>query len=314
MIKRDILSRLAIKRERKTQEYYNNIARLKLDAEFNSLYDIKHNCMIYLSRNNCKENINAYTQSNERLLNKARSLGVASLDIQYDCKDCQDSGFINGKLCDCVETMILNEIYKLNDSCNNLPPYSLDDNVENLFKNTLQYKPMLKLYSELRKYRDKFPDLIIKNILICGAPGAGKTGAIISLTNSLKEKGYTTLYLNSFSLNNIFLKYHTLPVKEKLDIIEPLLKVDYLAIDDLGSEQIFNNVTIEYLNMLIDTRLLEKKSTVITSNLPLYAENNEISLIDRYGERIFSRITDKRRTFILQLNSVDNLRNIIHKK
>ena len=105
-----------------------------------------------------------------------------------------------------------------------------------------------------------------------------------------------------------------MPVKEKLDIIEPLLKVDYLAIDDLGSEQIFNNVTIEYLNMLIDTRLLEKKSTVITSNLPLYAENNEISLIDRYGERIFSRITDKRRTFILQLNSVDNLRNIIHKK
>ena len=74
---------------------------------------------------------------------------------------------------------------------------------------------------------------------------------------------------------------------EKPDL-SPLTDCDLLVIDDLGTEQIYKNVTLEYLLSTISERILAQKHTIITTNL------TPEELLDRYGDRLYSRLMDKR--------------------
>ena len=81
--------------------------------------------------------------------------------------------------------------------------------------------------------------------------------------------------------------------------MENLLDVDVLFIDDLGTENIYKNVTAEYLFVVINERIARGKQTFVSTNLTL----NDIR--NKYDERIFSRIVDKNVTFVAQLNGDD---------
>ena len=98
------------------------------------------------------------------------------------------------------------------------------------------------------------------------------------------------MYLNSFELNNIFTKIHTSPLEDKPFYYSVILDCDLIIIDDLGTEPIYNKVTKEYLYLLLNERIKRKKPFIITTNL------SPQNIIDRYEERIFSRIfTDNTR-------------------
>ena len=72
-----------------------------------------------------------------------------------------------------------------------------------------------------------------------------------------------------------------------------------MLIDDLGTEPVLKNVTKEYLYNLINTRQINKRATLITTNLSLD------NILDRYDERIFSRLGNKNLSTIIQLLSSD---------
>ena len=55
----------------------------------------------------------------------------------------------------------------------------------------------------------------------------------------------------------------------------------------------------EYLYLLISERLMQNKSTLITTNL------DGEGILTRYGERIFSRIFNKRQCKIFQIKGAD---------
>lgn len=67
------------------------------------------------------------------------------------------------------------------------------------------------------------------------------------------------------------------------DIYDSLLTVDLLIIDDLGTEGKNDMKLVELFNLL-NTRLLNSKKTIISTNLSLQ------SLFETYDERIVSRI------------------------
>ena len=71
-------------------------------------------------------------------------------------------------------------------------------------------------------------------------------------------------------------------------------QADLLVIDDLGTEPMRKNVTKEYLLILLNERIAKGKSTIITTNL------NPEQVLEKYEERIFSRMFNKRETLILQ--------------
>ena len=55
----------------------------------------------------------------------------------------------------------------------------------------------------------------------------------------------------------------------------------------------------EYFYSVFNERLANHKSTIISTNL------TPMQLLERYGERIFSRLTQKTNSLLIQINNSD---------
>ena len=135
-----------------------------------------------------------------------------------------------------------------------------------------------------------------KNIFICGQAGVGKSYLCSCIANELMKKGIFVYYTTAFNMNKTFLEYCKNSAEDLLDVF---LEPDVLIIDDLGVEPIINNITINYFYTILNERLIANKSTIINSNLM----PNEV--LDRYGERIFSRIMNKKCGLIIEYKGQD---------
>ena len=74
-----------------------------------------------------------------------------------------------------------------------------------------------------------------------------------------------------------------------------------LVLDDLGTEPVIPNVSEESLFAVLNERIGRRLPTVLATNLDFSA------LQQRYGERVFSRLTDSAATRVLRLEG-ENLR------
>ena len=113
------------------------------------------------------------------------------------------------------------------------------------------------------------------------------------------KKNYSVCFLSAFDMNNMFLKYHTTFDSTKNSWLEPLVECDMLFIDDLGTEPVMKNVTLNYLFLLLSERERFKRPIIITTNL--LPEN----ILDRYGERIYSRLNNKLSSLVLYVEGDD---------
>ena len=80
------------------------------------------------------------------------------------------------------------------------------------------------------------------------------------------------------------------------------LKIFLLAVaivDDLGAEPVLNKVTVSSFFNLFNERNAAGKPWLISTNL------TPEGLITRYGERVFSRLTDTRLTQLIEFEGVD---------
>ena len=205
------------------------------------------------------------------------------LDITYDCPLCADTGYVNGKICDCIKK-IANRI-AMNELSARMP---LDESTfENFDLNYYSDKGenpkrrMTAILKLCKEYVINFNPKTSPNLLFLGEPGLGKTHLTLAIVSGVIEKGYIPIYAPADNLFSII-------QREKFDGInkgsyEQMLECDLLVIDDLGTE-LANSFTKSALYNLINTRLLTKKPTIINTNLTL----NEIQEI--YSPRIVSRL------------------------
>ena len=133
------------------------------------------------------------------------------------------------------------------------------------------------------------------NINIIGGAGSGKTFMLECVANELIKKGVVVSFKTAFELNELARLYH---IGKSYDFSD-CLNAEVLLIDDLGTEPVLKNVTKEYLYNLINTRQINNKPTLISTNLSL--EN----ILDRYDERIFSRLGNKNLSTVIHLVSQD---------
>ena len=163
---------------------------------------------------------------------------------------------------------------------------------------------------KLKLFRKKGIDVLIElvnkinsrkknNIYVNGKSGVGKTYIMKSFAKSLVEKDKTVLYLTAFSLNNLFLEMTLGGYEVKEKILKQLLDVDLLLIDDLGTEQIYKNVTIENLYNIIDERMVRNKMIMFSTNLI------PDEILDRYDIRIYSRLFHKEKTIRMIFDGKD---------
>ena len=280
----------------------NNIELCKQNKEYLQIYNqIKQNTLQLSHALAEDKSIIKFEKKDKELNAKLKELESKLLNGKntYHCPICNDTGIVNGKYCTCLITEY-KKILRENSGINGLPTFTFkDNNIANI--KCKQSNNLTKLYSSMLNYCEEFPNNKIKNLLLCGKVGTGKSCVLSSTANYLLDKGFNCMYFTAFNLNSLFLKYHTTDFKLRGEIMDSLINADLLIIDDLGTEPIMKNVTIEYLTTLLNERM--HKHTIIATNL------SELELQNKYGDRVFSRITNKDTTRLLYLDG-DDLRHI----
>ncbi len=228
---------------------------------------------------------------------RANALGhtLEDLEPHYTCAHCNDTGFVNGEECSCFKALVYESLREgcpeLLTDISSFADVSFDIVPEN------DRPAHAKLYAILDKFQREFPDNRTKILGINGPVGTGKSYALCVLANALMKRGFSVLYLNSAEMNSLFLRYHLSSLDAKKSIWEPLIEADLLILDDLGAEPCLKNVTVNYLYCLLTER--HGKAIAFTTNL------SEPQLLEKYGERVFSRLSDKSIRFMLTLGGKD---------
>ena len=223
---------------------------------------------------------------------KLKSLKIGSIEPIYSCKKCSDSGFVDGKYCSCLIKEVNNILIKESGF------EKLEDFKDVKFDIFEDKEYMQSLYQKMQKWcHSNFE----KNIIfISGNTGVGKSHLTRCMANELINENYVVLFTTSFAMHQDFVKSHmTRDLELKNSLLDRYLNADILFIDDLGTELRNPLITINYLYHVINERKINKRPTIITSNLDLY------DLQDYYDERISSRIIDKQSSICLSIQGED---------
>jgi DNA replication protein DnaC len=279
---------------RNNKEFDSNYKRLN---ELNYLIAKKK-----YDRIDCSQDEVEYTKllkAQKKLLSSLK-LSDSDLQTKYECTLCNDSGFIENKPCVCYKREFSKRLL-IESGINYNALKKIEEFDPSICKpDDLEHKKMLeKLLIFIKTFTSSFPKVKSDLVFLTGNTGTGKTFASEVIVSELIKRCFYVNIITAFQMNNIFLDYHKDYDKSTSNKLSPLLDVDLLVIDDLGTEPIFRNVTKEYLYLIISERLRHHKKTIITTNLT----PNEF--IDKYGERIYSRVFDKSKSIAINLRGED---------
>ena len=209
------------------------------------------------------------------------------LDIPYSCKKCNDTGILNGRLCECHLTL-LQQLSVGELSCSpmlarstfetfDLKYYS--DKFDDAF-GTVPRTYMGGCLAMLKDYAENFSPRSV-SMFFSGGTGLGKTHLALAVLNKLSQKGFSVYYNSAGSIVKALEKEHFGRSNENLE--EEIFRNDLIIIDDLGTEfsTQFSQVAI---NELVNNALLLGKAMIIISNL------NVDDLEEKYGQRFISRL------------------------
>lgn len=225
------------------------------------------------------------TLSNEKqALLAARHLA----EPKADCELCGDTGYRRGALCDCVKSLARRQMYAdLSKEC----PIG-DCTFDNF---DLSYYPdvtdehgqnprrrMTQILALCREYAETFAPGASANLLFIGKTGLGKTHLSLSIAARVLERGFGVVYGAAQNLlSPVSQEYFRFSGED--DRMRALLECDLLIIDDLGTE-LHSSFTNAVIYNLLNTRLLQKRPTILNTNLSLP------ELEARYEPRVSSRL------------------------
>lgn len=214
------------------------------------------------------------------------------------CPLCNDTGYVDGKVCSCVWDLF---IKNLKEECqiDERAKFSFDDCDLSKIKNQSQRIQTSELYDSMKKYVEKFPASKCKTLVFSGGVGTGKTCLASAMARAVVEKGYAVKFVSAYEFCSLMLTVHTSPISERNALLHDVLTCDLLVIDDLGTEPMLKNVTVEYLLLTLEERQTKGRATIITTNLS--GEN----ILNRYGERIYSRLSHKQYSMIIRMQGND---------
>ena len=147
-------------------------------------------------------------------------------------------------------------------------------------------------------YADGFSDTRYRNLLLTGAGGLGKTFLLNCIYARVVDRGGSAVRITAFRMFEAMRRQH-MGEDAAGEGFRSLLDAPLLLIDDLGTEPMMRNITVEYLFTLLNERIAAKRHTVVATNL------SPVQLQERYGERVSSRLLDRAVCGAIQLKGKD---------
>ncbi len=282
-----IRSQNKIEEQRRRQEVYKNAPQLgELHKQKNEI-QLKRLKQALTSNSIDTKDILALREKANKMVVDA-GFDKHYLDPVFTCSICRDTGSRDDSLhCDCFNKRVLEDKLdqaKLTDSRISFEQFDIeifDDEPLDNGKSQRDFMGKIKQLSE--EYSNDFPnDTTI--FLLSGGTGLGKTYLSKCIMRRVIERGYTAAFYTAYRLFSLF---HSDRLGENVDL-SGIFTAPLLIIDDIGTEPMTRNVTIEYFFDLNNGRVAANLHTIIVTNLAFH------EIRERYGERIHSRLMDNR--------------------
>ncbi|MDK2564518.1 ATP-binding protein [Romboutsia sedimentorum] len=242
-----------------------------------------------------KDKIDKLKEKKDFLLNKF-NVPSGYLEIMYNCKVCNDKGFLqSGQKCNCFKQEIVNEAYKMSNLSRMLNTQNFSNFDGSLFSakkaegfNVSPRQSISEIFNICDDFVKNFEIDNNENLLFYGDTGLGKTFMSNCIAKEILDKGHIVIYQTAFKMFEIIEDYKFKNADEHIskDNYNNIFECDLLIIDDLGTE-LANSFTNSELFNILNTRLLNGKKTIISTNL------TPSQLGEDYTQRIFSRIFDR---------------------
>ncbi|MDR1531044.1 MAG: ATP-binding protein [Clostridiales bacterium] len=235
---------------------------------------------------------------------------AARYEETYVCETCQDTGYVGSAQCHCLRQRLIERHYDLSNVKLAIAEENFDTfdisyydahvnkeeerspraNIEIIYKNCKEFAKSLETNSGFSQSAAPADgpaggSVPAENLFFYGETGLGKTFLCNCIAKVALDAGRTVLYVTAPQIFKKIEQYRF--NREELEAPEALFNMiydcDLLIIDDLGSE--FSTViTKTELFSILNSRIIDKKSTIISTNLKLH------QLQEDYSDRIVSRL------------------------
>jgi DNA replication protein DnaC len=250
----------------------------------------------HLTVNEAKERQMLLHEEQQELLLK-KGFPMDYLEPIVHCPYCGDTGFVGDpvkKPCSC-HLLLLQQFLADGAKINCVESFENFD--EEIYPTEHQKKEARKALAVCKQYADTLPKPYPANLLILGQAGLGKSYFGNAIAYRAIENGVHSLRTTAYSFINDIVSGFSEHNTRLFSYIEP----DFLVLDDLGSEPMIPNVTVESVFTLINERMLSGKASCVISNFSV------AELHGLYGERVASRFVDTEAFRLFKLNGA-NLR------
>ena len=224
------------------------------------------------------------------------NIPVDYLDIQYECMECEDTGYLlNGSRCNCLVQTLIDKAYDMSNIKTVLKKENFDTFNINIFPDEIYEGESISPRENMKNisgicvdFVNNFDNRNDENLLFYGSTGLGKTFMSNCIAKALLDMNKIVIYQTAFKILEIIERRRFGRDVDRFEDYEYdlLFSSDLLIIDDLGTE-LSNAFTNAEIFNIVNTRLLGGKKTIISTNLT----PKEIS--DTYTDRVFSRVLEK---------------------
>lgn len=206
---------------------------------------------------------------------------------QYTCPRCEDTGYVDGHICECYRALLREEACARLSSLSRMKLTGFDtmdldyyDARRDEALGTSPRERMREIIDVCRQYAADFSEAS-ESLLFLGPTGTGKTHLSLAIARVVAEKGNSVVYGSVQPLLRSMENEHFGRAEGNTE--EQLIDCDLLILDDLGMEfdTPFSRAS---LYTVLNARMQQGRPTIISSNLSFDA------LRERYGDQITSRL------------------------
>lgn len=225
----------------------------------------------------------------KRALLNASSLREEELLPKFSCPLCEDTGYVEGRRCQCFERLYKKELAGRSNLGKAMERQRFDNfdlsyypQIQEPGRPCAARENMERVKSYCMEFARHF-ESAERSLLMIGGSGLGKTHLSSAIAGELLEQGYSVIYETAGDIFAAFeAEKFSRPIPGRYTTQE-YLECDLLILDDLGAE--FNTpFCAAALFQLINSRGNQGRRMLVNTNLTL----KELS--DRYPPRIVSRI------------------------